>query len=79
MGDNRNGIRPIFRPKSWTKEERREAKVRKKQKSATEGGHIAPICVPSTPGGTLMKMMRQVAEREAKDGLKFKKPYGRTP
>ena len=60
LEDDRKGVRPIFRPKSWKKEERKEAKNTKKQGWATKGGYIAPIFVPSTPGGTLMKMMRQV-------------------
>ena len=33
---------------------------------------LAPIFVPTTPGGTLMKMMSQVAEKEAKEGIVFK-------
>ena len=39
---------------------------------ATKGGHIAPIFVPTTPGGALLKMMRRVAEAEAKEGIRFK-------
>lgn len=70
--DHRNGVRPIFRPKTWEKEERKKAKEVKKLNWATKGGHIAPIFVPTTPGGTLLKMMRQVAETEAKGGIKFK-------
>ena len=46
--------------------------MKKKQEWATGDGHIAPIFVPTTPGGKLVKMMRQVAEKEAKEGLKFK-------
>ena len=67
-----NGVQPIFRPKNWKKEERKEAKRRKRYEWATKGGHIAPIFVPATPGGTLLKMMRKVAEDEAKEGIKFK-------
>ena len=72
LEDDRKGVRPIFRPKSWKKEERKEAKNTKKQGWATKGGYIAPIFVPSTPGGTLMKMMRQVADNEGKEGMRFK-------
>ena len=70
--DDRNGKRPIFRPKDWKREERRQEKKRKKHNWAKVGGHIAPIFVPTTPGGVLMKMMRKVAEEEARDGIKFK-------
>ena len=70
--DDMNGVQPIFRPKNWKREERKEAKRRKRHEWATKGGHIAPIFVPATPGGTLMKMMRKVAEDEAKEGIRFK-------
>ena len=41
---------------------------------STKGGQIvkAPIFVPTTPGGTLLNMMRQVAEAESKEGIRFK-------
>ena len=70
--DDSSGKRPIFRPKNWKKEERREEKRKKKHNWATKDGHIAPILVPTTPGGTLMKMMRKVAEEEGRNGLRFK-------
>ena len=70
--EHRNGTRPIFRPKMWKKEKRKELKASKKLNWATKGGYVAPIFVPTTPGGVLMKMMRQVAEEEAREGLKFK-------
>ena len=70
--DHRQGKRPIFRPKFWQREERRDEKVKKKHNWATKDGHIAPIIVPTTPGGKLMKMMRKVADEEAKEGIRFK-------
>ena len=70
--DHRKGVQPIFRHKSWKKEERKKAKASKKMNWAKGDGHIAPIFVPTTPGGKLMKMMRKVAEEEAKEGIKFK-------
>ena len=70
--DHRNGVQPIYRAKSWKKEERRRAKASKKVNWATKGGYIAPIFVPTTPGGALLKMMREVADSEAKEGIKFK-------
>ena len=70
--DNNSGKRPIFRPKDWKEEERKEAKERKKLEWSSKGGHIAPIFVPATPGGELMKTMKKVADREAKEGIHFK-------
>ena len=69
--DHRDDTQPIFRPKSWTKGERKKAKASKTVNWATKGGHIAQF-VPTTPGGTLLKIMRKVADTEAKEGLKFK-------
>ena len=70
--DHNSGIRPIFRPKDWHREERKSAKERKRHEWATKGGYIAPIFVPSTPGSELMKRMRQVVDRESKKELRFK-------
>ena len=69
--EDREGIRPIFRPKNWKKEERRKEKINKRKEWATKKGHIAPIFVPATPGGELAKAMRKVAEQEAKGGIHF--------
>ena len=65
------GIRPIFRPKTWKKEERKKEKELKKKQWATKKGHIAPIFVPATPGGELAKEMREIADKEAKHGIHF--------
>ena len=70
--DHKEGIRPIYRQKEWKKAQRREEKRTKKYNWATKGGHIAPIFVPTTPDGTLAKMLRKVCDEEAKEGLKFK-------
>ena len=70
--EHRRGRRPIFRPKEWKKKERKEEKRNKRLNWANRNGHIAPIFVPTTPGGTLMKMMKKVAEEEAKEGIRFK-------
>ena len=45
---DKNGTRPIFRPKTWKKEERREMREKKRNNWATRDGHIAPIFVPTT-------------------------------
>ena len=39
---------------------------------ANKDGHIAPIFVPTTPGGVLIKRMRRVAEEEGKEGIEYK-------
>ena len=70
--DDKNGIRPIFRPKEWKKEERKECKEKKRHEWSTKGGYIAPIFIPSTPGSELLRSMREVAKREAKEGIHFK-------
>ena len=70
--DERDGTRPIYRPKDWKREERMEGKKEKRLKWSKKGGHIAPIFVPTTPNGTLAKMMRKVCEEEAKEGIRFK-------
>ena len=70
--EHRDGIRPLFRPKTWKKKERKDEKRNKRLNWATADGHIAPILVPTTPGGELMKRMKKVAEEEARDGIKFK-------
>ena len=72
LEEERNGVRPMYRPKSWKKKERRETKRNKKLNWATSKGHIAPIFVPTTPGSVLLKQMRKVAEKEVKEGIKFK-------
>ena len=53
-------------------EERREIKRRKRHNWSTGGGCIAPIIVPATPNSELVKMLREVANRETDAGLKFK-------
>ena len=53
----------------------KKGKRRRKEKKlswSTRDGHIAPIFVPTTPGGILLKMMRKVAEEETKEGIGFK-------
>ena len=63
---NDEGITPLNRPKGYRKLERRKEKHQKKRNWSQKGGHVAPIKVPSTPGGLLAKMMR---ENEAEDEL----------
>ena len=69
--DEEEGVRPMFRPKDWKRKERDKAKRNKRTEWATKRGHTAPIFVPATPGGKLAKMMRQVADKEADEGVHF--------
>ena len=70
--EHMQGIQPMYRHKNWKREERKKEKANKKMNWAKGDGHIAPIFVPTTPGGVLMKMMRKVADEEAKEGIHFK-------
>ena len=63
---------PLNRPKGYKKVERMSEKADKRKSWSRKGGFVAPIIVPSTPGGILAKMMRSVAEKEATPGLRFK-------
>ena len=69
--EDREGIRPMFRPRDWKKEERDKAKKNKRKEWATKKGHSAPIFVPATPGGKLAKAMKEVADKEAAKGIHF--------
>ena len=44
----------------------------KRHKWSTKGGYIAPIFVPSTPNSELFNILKEVADKEAEPGLKFK-------
>ena len=69
---NDEGTVPLNRPKGYKKVERMSEKADKRKSWSRKGGFVAPIIVPSTPGGILAKMMRSVAEKEATPGLRFK-------
>ena len=65
--------RPMYRPKSFQRVERRKAKNAKRHSWSSRGGYIAPIFVPSTPGGELASILRTVVEEEGRcSGLMFK-------
>ena len=69
---NDEGVTPLNRPKGYQKLERRKDKHLKRRNWSQKGGHVAPIIIPSTPGGILAKMMREVADAESAPGLHFK-------
>ena len=65
--------RPMYRPKSFQRVERRKAKNAKRHSWSSRGGYIAPIFVPSTPNGELASILRTVVEEEGRcNGLRFK-------
>ena len=72
LEDDKNGVRPIYRPKEWNVVSRRKEKNKKKHNWSTRGGHVAPIFVPPTPHGELAKILREIAAREAEQGVNFK-------
>ena len=69
--DENTGKRPMYRPKDWKRKERDKAKKTKRIEWATKKGHTAPIFVPTTPGGKLAKAMKEVADKEAAEGVHF--------
>ena len=70
--EDSEGGTPLNRPNGYKKTERRKEKKKKRNNWGTKGGHIAPIIIPSTPGGELAKRLRMVAEKEGVPGLRFK-------
>ena len=66
------GRRPVFRPKGWEREERKINKRKKKHSWSSKGGYTAPIMVPPTPNGELAKILREIAEGDAQEGIRFK-------
>ena len=70
--EEEEGVRPLYRPRDWQNEQRRIDKQNKNHNWSAKGGHTAPIFVPSTPGGELAAMLREVAG-DGQDGeIRFK-------
>ena len=69
--DDREDVRPLYRPKDWDTVNRRNKKRNKRNNWSGKGGHIAPIFVPPTPNGELAKSLREITERETELGVKF--------
>ena len=70
--EEEKGIRPVYRPKDYKKEERKREKEEKRHDWAKSGNCIAPIFVPASPESTLLKMMREEAKKLEEEGIKFK-------
>lgn len=62
MKDARDGKRPLYRPRNWKREERSQAKKRKKHRWYGEK-HDAVYFVQSTPSGQLAAECRQVFKK----------------
>ena len=69
--DEEEGIRPVYRPKDYKKEERKKEKEEKRHNWAKRGNCIAPIFVPASPESTLLKMMKEEARKLENEGIKF--------
>jgi hypothetical protein len=52
--------------------DREEKKKKKKHNWSAKGGHVAHILVPPTPNGELAFILRDIADKEAEAGVKFK-------
>ena len=70
--DDQDGVRPLYRPRDWQAEERRQKKQKKKHNWSAKGGKISPIFVPPTPNGELARQLKEIAETEAEDGVQFR-------
>ena len=70
--DDREGSRPLYRPKDWQVEQRMKDKKKKKHSWSTKGGHVAPIFVPPTPNSELASILKDVVDRESEAGVSFK-------
>ena len=69
--DDKDGTRPLYRPKEWNIVARRKEKEIKKYDWSTRGGHIGPIFVPPTPTVNSHKCWT-IADSEAEAGVHFK-------
>jgi hypothetical protein len=67
--EEKEGVRPMHKPKSWNKNEREEAKVWKKENWYKENGDESVIFVPPTPGSELQRRYRREIKRQ---GFKVK-------
>ena len=66
------GVVPLNRLRGWRKTERTRKKQQKKKTWSSKGGCIAPIFVPATPKGELVKQLREIADKETEVGMKFR-------
>ena len=67
----REGGRPIDRPRSWEEDQRQVQKQSRQQNWFPSGGHNFPVFVTHTPGSELAKRMR-ATEEENNQGRKIR-------
>ena len=67
--NEKNGIRPLYRQKTWHKAERLESKEREKNEWYKQGGFDSVIFIPSTPNEKLKRMYQNEIR---KSGLRIK-------
>ena len=65
----REGGRPVNRPRSWEEDSRQVKKESKQQNWFRSGGYHVPVFVPHTPGSELARRMR-AKEKENNQGRK---------
>ena len=70
--DDRQGVRPLYRPKDYDIVNRRNQKEKKRNNWSNRGGYIAPIFVPPTPQSELANQLKEIAETEAEGGIRFR-------
>ena len=69
---------PLNRSSGYEKVQRRREKKEKKMSWSTKGGYLAPIIIPSTPGGELAKQLREICEKERDVRFKIVEKGGMT-
>ena len=67
----RDGGRPLNRPRTWEEDKRQKQKHQKKKNWFRAGGHHVPVFVPLTPGSELARRMRK-KEEENNQGRKIR-------
>ena len=60
--NDENGEIPLYRPKGWKSDERRNLKEEKKKNWYKKGGYESVIFIPATPNSELMKIMKKKVE-----------------
>ena len=58
-----DGHHPLYRPRDWKEQERRQQKGRKKKDWFGKGGYDTVIMVTPTPGGELTKQLQDVLNK----------------
>ena len=74
---DKNGIQPLYRTRSWKKEEREKEKKKKKTGWFRKGGYRSVIFVPTTPGSKLKKLYEDTI-KENKVAIKVVERSGTT-